>query len=548
MTDNVDVFEKIIFSIPKTTRILTALVAISTVSALLAYSALTLFTPLNLKNSYILYIVFFYFLTPAILSGELIYRFMPDYPRNWGYFLALSNTGILSLYGLVLTGADSFVNAWHIFWLALATVYLSNLFVLLLTVGYRFLTKILLLSVIQPAAVLVFFHYFLGSKISLTTANYVSGLFIILVAALLLLLTIAVAEYLMRSNLKDASVLQLTAGLLQKRQEALDLGYSTRPDVQTLKLSNQDSEASIAVPWIHPGPLEGFGGGRITSDIIKQLNQDEEGFFFHVPSTHKSDPSDPEDYRKILDAMEEPEKSSKASKLIQKDYEGVSFYGRKIEGKKLVFMDAEWDDYEVSVFKEVIDLESVLLVDLHCQDRKEEEREEVWYNTKESNHLRESLKDFISELESLEEYEYSNGFTVELEGKPVFALVERVEGQKTVLFGLEGNGTSEEVRNLREKLREDYDQVLTFSTDTHQSIHQLSSDKQIETSRIKDAVNQAENNLSKASLGFTNHEAEEMKLLQEDYSGLIFSINMLIRLIGLLLVAVYLWLVIWVFF
>ncbi|QGA80153.1 DUF2070 family protein [Candidatus Nanohalobium constans] len=548
MTDNLDIFKKVIFKIPSVRKLSAAIIILSTVYSSLIFVSLNLFTPFGLPLYTIPLIALSAFILPGVLSGELLYRFIPNYPRNWGYFLMLSNISLLAIYGLILAGADTFTNAWHIFWLSLTTVYLSNLLVLLLTLGQKYILRITVLALIQPLTILTAFHHFIGARTTLTALNYISGLYIMAIGGFLFLLSIAVAEYLMRSNLKDASVLQLTAGLLQKRQEALDLGYSTKPDVQTLKLSNQASEASIAVPWIHPGPLEGFGGGRITSDIIKQLNQDEEGFFFHVPSTHKSDPSDPEDYRKILDAMNKPEESSKASKLVRKDYEQVSFYGRKVGGKKLVFMDAGWDDYEVSVFREIIDPEKVLIVDLHCQDRKEEEREEVWYNTEESEHLRECLKDFISELESLEEYDYSNGFTVELEGKPVFALVEQVKDQKTVLFGLEGNGNSEEVRNLRKKLGDDYDHAIAFSTDTHQSIHQLSSDKQIETSRINDAVNQAENKLSKASIGFANQKAEDMKLLQEDYSGLIFSINMLIRLIGLLLTLMYIWLVIWVFF
>jgi len=42
----------------------------------------------------------------------------------------------------------------------------------------------------------------------------------------------------------------------------------------------------------------------------------------------------PHDYKKILDAMENPEVYSKASKLLKKDYGPVKFYGRRINGKK----------------------------------------------------------------------------------------------------------------------------------------------------------------------------------------------------------------------
>jgi len=72
----------------------------------------------------------------------------------------------------------------------------------------------------------------------------------------------------------------------------------------------------------------------------------------------------PHDYKKILDAMENPEVYSKASKLLKKDYGPVKFYGRRINGKKIVFMETaeekNYDDYELSIFREIIDPEKQL--------------------------------------------------------------------------------------------------------------------------------------------------------------------------------------------
>ncbi|MFB6100765.1 MAG: DUF2070 family protein [Candidatus Nanohalobium sp.] len=547
MTDNVDVFKKIIFSIPTFRKTLAITLLASIVYSTLIYACIKLFTSLQPGILSIPVMAGFALALPSLVSGELFYWSLPDYPRKWGYFLALSCQSILFIYGLILTGANNFANAWHIFWLALATVYLANLFVLALTLGYEHLSRIAALSAAQPLLVLASFHIFLGARLQLSPTSYMKNLLIFGVAGVVLLFTFFVVEYLIRSNLEGVSVLKLTAGLLQKKQEALDLGYSTRPDVQTLEVENEEKKTEIAVPWIHPGPLEGFGGGRVTSNIIQNLNREGEGFFLHVPSTHKSDPADPEDYRKILEAMQEPGKSTQASKLVSGSYRNVDFYGRKIDGRKIVFMDAEYDDYELSVFREVIDPDEVLLVDLHCQDREEEDREEVWYNTETAEHLRGSLKDFLGFLEKQEMSDYRAGFSTDVDGKPVFSLVEEVDGQETLIFGVEGNGTSERLRDLRENYREEFDEVLVFSTDTHQSIHELSADNQVEVDRVREVVGEASGNLSSASIGFANGRAETMRLLQEDYSGLIFSINILIRLVLLMLAAVYLWLVYWVF-
>jgi len=69
------------------------------------------------------------------------------------------------------------------------------------------------------------------------------------------------------------STLQLSSGILGKKAETLDLGYPTRPDVQTLKFENQTGEIDISIPWVHSGPMAGLGGGRLSTDVIEDLNQ-----------------------------------------------------------------------------------------------------------------------------------------------------------------------------------------------------------------------------------------------------------------------------------
>lgn len=548
MADNVDIFKNIVFSLPEFRDSFSAIVLLGVIYSGLVYAAIELFAPLELRPVTIIFAAVSAFILPAVVSGELLYQFLPSYPRSWGYFLALSNETILFVYGLLMSGANNYTNAWHIFWIALITLYLSNFFVLLLTIGYDYVGKISALSTVQPLLVLCTFHIFIGQHLMIPLSEYLLNLGMLFFAGLILLLAFGVTEYLIRANLDNISVLQLTSGLLQKKQEALDLGYATKPDVQTLEIKNDDGKATLAVPWIHPGPLEGFGGGRITSNIIEALNEGQNGFFLHVPSTHKSDPTNPEDYEKILDAVEEPEKVREASKLFSRNYGATTFYGRKFNGKKIVYMETdEFDDYELPVFREVIDPEETLIVDLHNQDREEDERKEVWYNTETAQELRGDFRDFLERLEEQETYDYSAGFKSVNGDEPVFAMVEEVGGQRTLMFGIEGNGASEELKELRDKYREEFDEVVLFSTDTHRSIHDLSSDKQVDNSRVKKTVSEAENSLGPASIGFCNNRAASMNLLQEDYSGLMFSINILIRLMLLSFGILYLILVAWVF-
>lgn len=548
MTDNLGRFEDLVFRIPGLNYLIPAIIILGLIYSVLFSISTNVFSSLTVNLTQFILLSVFGFILPAIIASELFSIYFNNFPRRWSYFLALVNQGIFFVYSLILTGANNFINAWNIFWLSLLTLYLANLFVLLITQGYRKLTGISVLSLTQPLILLLIFHLSIANRVQITMYDYLSGFAIILLGALSFLTIFFLSEYFIRLNVPGLSVVELMEGLIQKKEKALDLGEPVRPEVQTLEIENEQGEASICVPWVHPGPLEGFGGGRLTSKIISALNSTGSGFFFHVPSTHKSDMADPEDYRKILDAMRTPKKTGKASKLIEKTYKNVKFYGRRFGDQKIVYMDADYDDYEVSIFKDVIDLEETLLVDLHNHDR-HERGSEVRYGTKEAEELRESFKDFRDDLDELEaKYSYKAGFKIEEKGKPIFALIEEVADKKTALVGIEGNGTSDEVRKFLQGKENQFDNLIFFSTDTHSNIHDYKSAKQVNTQSLDKLIDEAFSSLSEASIGLTRGQSSEINLLKEDYMGLIFSINILIRLIIFSLVLLYFGLVIGVFF
>jgi putative membrane protein len=546
-TDNLDIFKKIIFSIPELKKIMAIIIGLGSVYATVTYLTFSGFADQALNWIVIPFLAFFVYIAPAVASGEVLYHVLPDYPRNWGYFLAMCNQALLFIYSLVMAGSESIVTTWNIIWLGLITVYLSNFFVLLLSVGYENLRKIGLTSLVQPLMILAAFHLFLGRYLQIPLTLYLLNFGFLLIMGLLLVIAFVIFDYLIGSNVSNVSVIQLASGLLQKRQEALDLGFPSNPDVQTFSIENQDSGLTFSVPWIHPGPLEGFGGGKITTHIIDGINDSEKGFFLHVPSTHQSDPADPRDTEKIVGAMNEPEKTAKASKMVMKEFDNAKFYGRTFGEQKIVFIDVKgFDDYEMAVFKEIIDLEDTTIVDLHNHNPDEGERAIMYYDTSMAEKMRRRMKEFIEALEELEQHEYSAGFELEMGDPSILALVEEVEDQKTLLYGVEGNGSSQNLRDLREEFRETYDEVLLFSTDTHSSIHEMATKEQIEKSRVRKAVELAASKISKASIGLAHGEAEKMKLLRQDYASLIFSINILVRLIPLTLALFYITLVVWV--
>ena len=112
---------------------------------------------------------------------------------------------------------------------------------------------------------------------------------------------------------------------------------------------------------------------------------------------------------------------------------------------------------------------------------------------------------------------------------------------------------------MREKLIKlpyDYDalkpeiseQVLEWHHDVHHQGYVNgvdSAEKQLEKQEMLETVKKAQQDVSEASIGFSVSESDEMKFLIDEYFGLIYSINILVRLLPLMLVFLYILLVVW---
>lgn len=544
--DNLDVFEKIVFHIPSTKLNLAAIILLSPVYSAMVYLGFSAFTSLSLYPEMIAYMAFLLFALPPIISGEVFHYFLPEYPRHWGYFLALSNQFFIFIFAMILTGADNGLNAWRVVWLAVITVFLITTLVLTLTLGSKYVRRIIPVSLIHPGLVLLVSNYYLSPFIQSRWLDYALNFGVMAFAGITLGAVLYTVEYLIGTNVSNISAFQLTAGLLQKEQRALDLGYNSNVEVQTLQIENRNDEASIGVPWVHPGPLGAFGGGELSTTIIESLNgSGSQGFFMHVPSNHEADMADPQDAEKIIKCVKEPDTSSQASELIEKSYDIGRIYGRRFNGNKLIFMDVPaFDDYEISVVKEAIDLSDTTVIDLH-NHVDEETSQVVWYGTRKAEELRDAIHDLESELESAELKDYRAGFNSDLEGIAKFTWVEEVGGQKTLIYGIEGNGSTKALEEIRSQLQEDYDKVLFFTTDTHASIHEMAKGSHVNKERLKNSIETSESRLGEAEIGLRTEIARDVKLLQPDYQGLIYSINILVRLLPLALVSMYVLLVLW---
>ncbi|MFC6771928.1 DUF2070 family protein, partial [Halorubrum pallidum] len=411
--DNVDVFQRLVFSVPSLSVQIPALAGLSLVYSAIAFAAITAFTPIDSAPASVLPVAILLFLLPFAFAAELFPRTLSRYPRTWSYFLALTSQFVMFVYALVLSGANDIGNAWSIIWLCFITLYLLNILVLVISTGIDRYKRILLVSLAEPAALIVAFYAVGGGgDLGFSTYRHVFAFASLLIAAAFLVFVLLVVDYLIRSN-TDVSAFELTSGILRNDRASLDLGVEARPAVETLVIDNGDRLRLVA-PWVHPGPLGGFGGGQLSGNVIDALNEDgESGFFVHVPCTHKEDLSNPEDATKILEAVSEPTGVTQASRLVHEDYGEIEFYGRRIGDKQVVFLHGEGiDDYDTGVFMRDVDEDEVLLVDLHKHDLQDGPEKEVLYGSAEADRLKAHFDDFRDGLAEVPVHDYAAGFEV----------------------------------------------------------------------------------------------------------------------------------------
>ncbi|WP_297888319.1 DUF2070 family protein [uncultured Halorubrum sp.] len=574
--DNVDAFQRLVFSVPRLRVQAAALVLLSGVYGVATVAAITLFTPFVPDPSRIVPVAVLIFFVPFAVAAELFPRVLDGYPRPWSYFLALTSQLVLFVYALVLSGADNVGNAWSIIWLSFITLYLINILVLVVSTGIDRSDRILLASLAEPALLIAAFYALGGSELGFSTYRHVFAFASLLIAAGFLVLVLLVVDYLIRSN-TDVSAFELTSGLLRNDRESLELGVEARPAVETFAVDNGD-RLTVAAPWVHPGPLGGFGGGQLSGSLIDALNEGsgvdaadraavaadggtgtaegDAGFFFHVPCTHKEDLSNPADSERILDAVADPDRTDRASRLVTESYgerEGyadVRFHGRRIGDRQVIVLHGEGiDDYDTGVFMRDVDHDEVLLIDQHRHDIQRGPDVEIQYGSAEADRLKRAFDDFRDRLAAADlADDYAAGFSVTRDSQDALAMVERVDGQEVLWIGVDTNGLTPDVRATADAYRDEFDAVIPFSTDTHASIHELANMRQSDTDAIERAVDRAVDDLSPATVGFESRRAAPVKLLKNDYNGLVFSVNILIRLTVISLVTLYVLLVLWLFF
>jgi len=270
-------------------------------------------------------------------------------------------------------------------------------------------------------------------------------------------------------------------------------------------------------------------GGRHTPESGEGGPGSEQGFFWHVPSTHLSDSPDPRVHEQVLGAVGDPETTGVASRLVSRTYGETTFHGRRYGENRVVFVKSdEYADIDVDVFGEVIDPEQTLVVDQHVRVA-DTSRTEIHRDSPDVETLRGYLREFLSVLDEqpLAEYRAGDAVDIDVDDISLYALVEEVDGQRTACVAADRNERPHALVAAREQL-DGFDEVLLLTTDTHASVTENRFNPQTPPERIRALAETAADEVADAEAGLTTDSAE-VELMRQDYSRLLFTLNILAR-------------------
>jgi len=297
MEENVGVYRHLLFELPDV-----HMLRVATVIAGAVFGTVTtwVLSPLSGVQATIiggLVTSLFFYILPAVLSGEIVSRF-GGVTGRWTYLMALVDQGSLFLFTGTVVIAESIIvesvqEAWQLLWLGLATVFVINVVMVAAARGRRTIHRNLPYALIFPGFLIGAFHVFIGRLIGIRKVLYLQNSILFIVSAVLLFITLLIFDFLLRANVDGLSVLDFPSAIILGEEQRLAGGITTEVYHQALHIEQEDGDTlRYNIPWVHPGPVEGFGGGRLTEELI-----DADTFFLHIPSDHSLDMADPAEGR-----------------------------------------------------------------------------------------------------------------------------------------------------------------------------------------------------------------------------------------------------------
>lgn len=533
-TYQLETFEVFIISVPPLGRTVGYAAAAAAVAALLVWAAPLLGVGYGVGASPPAALAVL--LVSTLVGGECIRALAAGYPRDWGYFLAFVNQLLVA--GVVVVGAYvPGVGATDVLWIGAGMAALNTLEVLIITTAFREVPRLLVASLPQPAVY--------GGLFAATIARppLEAGPVVVLGSAILLVIAATVvAEGMVRVNI-DVKGFDVSAALTQDTPLDIGFGEQVRRPVQRLRVRNEADDFEFVVPYFHPGLMSRIGGGRMSRAITEALAGEGGGSFLKPPTSHKSDPSDPDAVEEIFEARPAlPDGSADtASELVELEVESgtMTLRARQYGDLTVVFFDSErFDDVEFGAYEHALDPETTAVVDCHAHEPAAPQNLKA--GTVEAERFREAVAEIEARAESLPQEAYEAGFAEAPGDVPGFALVERAGDQETLLLGFDANNISGEIQRLGTDLESTFDEVVLLTTDTHASPFKIDDQPALED--LRTAAEEARAAVAPADTSFAAGTTPVVRVYGDFYTKLIDGFNIAARfyIVSLGLVYVYL--------
>lgn len=476
------------------------------------------------------------FSLPTIIYASIVLATLKGFKKRRAFLLVLINQFILFI-GLIFPIE-------HMIWFFIVLIYSINLLSIHAVKGSKkwVTRKSLIIPLLYVGLVLFPVFSLYDEKILL---NWKYNLTLLFVSAIILFLIIKFLDSLFKISMESDpqfSITDLVSRMITGENISLrGLGKIIGVPLDTLKLKKDNEAFSISIPWLHPGPVQNIGGGTMSSKIIKKLNRDGQGFFWHMPSSHNYDPVNLNFIDQVVStADQEPENYfDEATKMItvQEKHENEEWkvHGQKVGSINLIILEIEGeDDYDLSIFSDLKEkYPNLVFVDSH--NHKPVLNDQILYREEpKALKLRKMITKVIENLSEEEMKPLKIGYSY---NKEKSAVITAVDGQTNILLSFDRNGVPPQLKEIIKKTSPDgISNLITMTTDAHTGIDFLKPEQEEHSSsEIKQVIKTALDAVKPGKIGLVKDRLKGVEVLRGSFYQIRTSVTMLSHLFLLLL-------------
>ncbi|MFW6025042.1 MAG: DUF2070 family protein [Candidatus Woesearchaeota archaeon] len=470
------------------------------------------------------------FLVPSVIYSIVLNLSLNKFYKDRAFLLSLINQLLIFSSIIISLGTNRLVVS------IFGILYSINLFSITGTEGRNGLIP-LLFPLIYFLPIFFFLDYFMIFNLSYIFYLSILGLGIALMGS------IHLTEYFFNLNIPEISAVEMISSFINDDIAIVNTGTYIDTIIQKLNFNNENGSFKVIIPWLHPGPVKGIGGGSMSTEVIKSVNKNSKGFFWHFPSSHEDDPVDPEINQRILKKEGKYISNNKSTYMLKTTSGKFTIYGQRFNDFYLFILEGRRkDDYDSTIFHEIRNLfdKDVIFVDTHNHAPFSDVDPNLVYGEGEAIRLKEAVFSLKERLDSdkLKQFKVGSHFS---EGNDFFVLTLSIGKEKYMILTMDCNGISLKLTQKLNDFKKDqnYDEMLFLTTDAHDVTDFIIKEKNITSELIKLAMESSEKNMSKANVDFMQEELEDVKVLKNDWHRIFASLNYMLHFFPISLIVIF---------